>query len=149
MNPEHAGPVFVSSGAGAVLEALSVTHKLTSDQTDGSCYVFESTLAPGEGNRMHRHQREDEICYVLDGAVEVRLGDGFRTLETGAIARLPKGIAHAIRNPSMTPSRYLFIAVPAGLDQWFDAVARATESGSLDDAGLDALARAYGIDWLE
>ena len=149
MDPEHARPVFVPSGAGAVLEALSVTHKLTSAQTDGSCYLFESTFAPGEGNRMHRHHREDEIGYVVEGALEIRLDDGSRILETGGIARLPKGIPHAIRNPSQTPSRYLFIAVPAGLDRWLDAVALATELGSLDDAGLDALARDYGIDWIE
>lgn len=149
MDPEHARPVFVPRGAGAVLEALSVTHKLTSDQTDGSCYLFESAFGPGEGNRMHRHQREDEIGYVLEGSLEVRLGDRSRILETGGIARLPKGIPHAIRNPSTTPSRYLFIAVPAGLDRWFDAIALATEIGSLDAAGFDALAREYGIEWLE
>ena len=149
MDPEHARPVFVPRGGGTVLKALSVTHKLTSDQTDGSCYLFESTFGPGEGNRMHRHQREDEIGYVLEGALEIRLGDGSRILETGGIARLPKGIPHAIRNPSTTPSRYLFIAVPAGLDRWFDAVARTTASGLLDGAVIDALAREYGIDWLE
>ena len=149
VDPEHARPVFVPRGSGAILEALSVTHLLTSDQTAGSCYLFESIFGPGEGNRMHRHQREDEIGYVLEGAVEIRLGDGSRILETGGIARLPKVIPHALRNPSTTPSRYLFIAVPAGLDKWFDAVARATDSRSLDAAGFDALAHEYGIDWLE
>jgi quercetin dioxygenase-like cupin family protein len=149
MDPEHAGPVFVAAGAGPLLEALSVTHKLTSAQTDGSVCVFESTFAPGEGNRMHRHQREDEIGYVVEGALEIRLGNGSQILEAGGIARLPKGIAHAIRNPAAGPSRYLFIAVPGGIDRWFDAVARATEDGSLDAAGFDALAREHGIDWLE
>jgi hypothetical protein len=70
-------------------------------------------------------------------------------MEAGGLARLPKGIPHAIRNPSRAASRYLFIAVPAGLDRWFDALAQARREGSLDDARSAELTRQYGVEWLE
>jgi quercetin dioxygenase-like cupin family protein len=149
VDPDDAYPIFVPPGAGTALDFLAVTHKLTTRQTGGSCYLFESTFEPRTGNRMHRHRREDEIGYVLEGALEVRLGEEARVLEVGGLARLPRGIPHAVRNPLATPSRYLFIAVPAGLDQWFDALARARDDGSLDDALHDELSGQFGIEWLE
>jgi hypothetical protein len=70
-------------------------------------------------------------------------------LEAGGVARLPKGLAHAIRNPLDGPSRYLFIAVPAGLDRWFEAIAVAQRDGTLDDARRAELTREFGVEWLE
>lgn len=142
-------PVFVPPHSGRVLDFLGVTHKLTSRQTGGACYLFESTFDPGTGNRLHVHRGEDEIGYVLDGALEVRLRDRTQVLEAGGLARLPKGIAHAIRNPLETPSRYLFIAVPGGLDLWFDAVADAKRDGTLNDETYSRLSLDHGIEWLE
>jgi quercetin dioxygenase-like cupin family protein len=142
-------PVFIPPGSGKVLDFLGVTHKLTSLQTGGALYMFESAFDPGEGNRLHVHRREDEIGYVLEGALEIRVQDQTRVLGAGGVARLPKNIPHAIRNPLETPSRYLFLAVPGGLDRWFDAVAKANRDGALDDALFSKLSLDFGIGWLE
>ena len=149
MKPDDEQPVFVPAASGKVLDFLAVTHKLTSQQTGGACYIFESTFDPETGNRLHVHGREDEIAYVLDGALEVRLPAETRSLDAGGIARLPKGLPHAIRNPLKTASRYLFIAVPGGLDLWFDAVADAKRDGLLDDAMFQKLSRDFDLGWLE
>jgi hypothetical protein len=82
--------VFIPAQSGEVLDFLGVTHLLTSQQTGGACYLFESTFDPETGNRLHVHGREDEIAYVLDGALEVRLPAETRSIEAGGIARLPK-----------------------------------------------------------
>ncbi|HEY8167401.1 MAG TPA: cupin domain-containing protein [Candidatus Limnocylindrales bacterium] len=142
-------PTFVPADAGLALEFLGVTHKLTSRQTGGTICLFESTFDPGTGNRLHAHGREDEIGFVIDGALEIRLADRTEVLSAGGIARLPRGIPHAIRNPLEAPSRYLFIAVPGGLDRWFDAVAAAQQDGQLDDVRFRALSSDFGLDWLE
>lgn len=109
MKPDDTQPIFVPPNGGKVLDSLGVTHKLTSEQTGGAYYLFETAFDPGAGNNLHIHRREDEIGYVLEGALEIRLGTSSSVLETGGIAMLPKGIAHAIRNPLETPSRYLFM----------------------------------------
>ena len=111
--------------------------------------MFESGFEPGAGNRLHVHQREDEIGYVLEGALEIRLRDQTQVLGPGGVARLPKNLPHAIRNPLETPSRYLFMAVPGGLDEWFDAVADAHRDGLLDDSLFDKLSEDFGLAWLE
>ena len=142
-------PILLPPGSGRALDFLAVTHRLTSEQSGGSIYIFESVFQPGTGNRLHVHSREDEIAYVLEGALEVRLRDRTAILEAGSVGRLPRNLPHAIRNPLETPSRYLFLAVPGGLDRWFEAVADAHGAGSLDDALFRKLSEDYGIGWLE
>jgi quercetin dioxygenase-like cupin family protein len=142
-------PVFVQPRSGQMLEYLGVTHKLTSDQTGGAYYLFESTFGPGDGNKLHVHRREDEVGYVLEGALEIRLGDQTLAVSAGGVAHLPKNIPHAIRNPLQTPSRYLFMTVPGGLDHWFDAVEAASKDGAMDDAAFHKLSLEYGLEWLE
>ena len=145
-NPQ---PVFVPPHSGKKLVFNGVTHKLTSDQTGGAYYLFESVFGPGDGNRLHVHHREDEVGYVLDGALEIRLADQTVVVAAGSVAHLPKNVPHAIRNPLATPSRYLFLTIPAGLDRWFDALAAARDAGTLDDALYRQLSLDYGIEWLE
>jgi quercetin dioxygenase-like cupin family protein len=147
--PDDPQPVLLPPGSGRVLDFLAVTHRLTGEQSGGSIYIFESAFEPGTGNRLHVHSREDEIAYVLEGALEVRLRDRTAILEAGGVGRLPKNLPHAIRNPLETRSRYLFMAVPSGLDRWFDAVADAKLDGSLTDALFRELSEDYGIGWLE
>jgi quercetin dioxygenase-like cupin family protein len=149
LKPGDPQPVFVPAGSGRVLDFLAVTHRLTSEQSGGSIYIFESAFEPGTGNALHVHSREDEIAYVLEGALEIRLPDRTAILEAGGVARLPKNLPHAIRNPLAILSRYLFLAVPGGLDRWFDSLADAKANGSLDDALYATLSRDFGIGWLE
>ena len=142
-------PIFVPPNSGKKLEFRAVTHKLTGQQTGGAYYLFESLFGPGDGNRLHIHRREDEVGYVLEGALEIRLADQTVVVEAGSVAHLPKNVPHAIRNPLKTPSRYLFMTIPAGLDQWFDALETARRDGTLDDALYRKLSLDYGIEWLE
>lgn len=142
-------PVFVPPGAGRTLEFAGVTHILTGAQTGGAYYLFESVFGPGAGNKLHLHRREDEVGYVLEGALEIRLADQTVVVAAGSAAHLPRHIPHALRNPLATPSRYLFMAIPAGLDQWFEALEAAQHAGTLDDALYRQLSREYGLEWLE
>ncbi len=149
MDRDDAQPLFLPPGSGRVLDHLSVTQRLTSEQSGGSICIFESAFEPGDGNRLHVHAREDEITYVLEGALEVRLPDRTEILEAGGVGWLPRRLPHAIRNPLSTTSRYLFLAVPGGLDRWFDAVAEASAAGTLDDAVFARLSKEFGLGWPE
>ena len=58
-----------------MLKSLGVTHKLTPQQTSSGYYLFEFEFDPESGNRLHVHRYEDEVVYVLEGAIEIRLDD--------------------------------------------------------------------------
>ena len=143
-------PVALPPGAGQLLTSINVRHKLTRDQTGGSIYVFEGEFGPGEGNRLHVHQYEDEIGYVKEGALLVRLGDKELEVSAGGIAFLPRGIPHALKNPLDITLTYLFAAVPGGfLEHMFDEIEAAEKDGTLDDPTHRKISLKYGVEWLE
>src|SRR5574337_1049520 len=82
-------PIFVPPHLGKVLEFLGFTHKLTSDQTGGAYYLFESVFGLEDGNQLHVHRREDEVGYVLEGALEIRLADQTVVVEAGSVGWSP------------------------------------------------------------
>ncbi len=142
-------PIVVPPDSGRVLKFLGVTHKLTPQQTDSGYYLFEFEFDPESGNRLHVHSYEDEVVYVLEGAIEIRLGDQKLQAVTGGVVHLPKHIPHALYNPLKTPSRYLGMAIPGGMENFFDELAAAQEAGSLDDVTHKKISQKYGIEWLE
>ena len=149
MKTDEPQPVIVSPDSGKELKFLGVTHKLTPQQTDSGYYLFEFEFDPESGNRLHVHSYEDEVVYVLEGAIEIRLGDQKLHAVTGGVAHLPKQIPHALHNPLKTTSRYLGIAIPGGMENFFDELAVAQEAGALDDATHKKISEKYGIEWLE
>jgi len=149
MKSNHPQPSVVPPGLGKVLKFLGITHKLTPQQTSSGYYLFEFEFGPESGNRLHVHSYEDEVVYVLDGAIEIRLGDQKSQAVTGGVAHLPKHIPHALYNPLKTPSRYLGMAIPGGMENFFDELAIAQEAGTLDDPTHRKISIKYGIEWLE
>ena len=142
-------PIVVPPNSGKVLKFLGVTHKLTPQQTRSGYYLFEFEFDPESGNRLHVHQHEDEVVYVLEGAIEVRLDDQKLQAVTGGVVHLPKQLPHALHNPLKTTSRYLALAIPGGMEHFFDALVTAQEAGGLDQATHRKISLQYGIDWLE
>ena len=147
--PDHPQPVVISPHAGKVLEFIGIKHKLTHQHTGGAYYLFEFEFDPESGNRLHVHQHEDEVVHVLEGAIEIRLGDQTLHAEAGGVAHLPKRIPHALYNPLKTRSRYLGIAIPGGMENFFDELSAAQEAGILDDTSHKRISQKYGIEWLE
>lgn len=149
MKPDHPQPIIIPPGSGKTIEFLGITHKLTPQQTGSGYYLFEFEFDSESGNRLHVHQYEDEIVYVLEGAIEIRLGDQKLHAVTGGVAHLPKQIPHALYNPLKTTSRYLAMAIPGGMEKFFDELANAQEAGILDDVTHRRISLKYGIEWLE
>jgi quercetin dioxygenase-like cupin family protein len=142
-------PFAAPAGSGRELKFAGITHRLTREQTGGAYYLFEFALDPESGTRLHVHHHEDEMVYVQQGAVEIRLGN--RTMQAGAggVVHLPKTIPHALYNPLPAASHYLALAIPGGLEDFFDAVDAALMAGPLDAEARQQLSRGYGLEWLE
>ena len=149
MKPDQPPPIVVLPDSGRVLKFLGITHKLTRQQTSGAYYLFEFEFDPESGNTLHVHRYEDEVVYVLEGAIEIRLADQKLQTVTGGVAHLPKQIPHALHNPLKTSSRYLGMAIPGGMENFFDEIETALEAGALDDIMHRKISQKYGIEWLE
>lgn len=149
MKPYQPLPIVIPPDEGKVLEFIGIKHKLTRQHTGGAYYLFEFEFDPESGNRLHVHQHEDEIVHVLEGAIEIRVGDQKLQATAGSVTHLPKRIPHALYNPLKTPLRILAVTIPGGMENFFDDLSVAEADGTLDDVTHKKISQKYGIEWLE
>ena len=107
MNTILQKPIVVLPGSGKILQFLGVTHKLTGAQNRGAYYLCEAEFAPERGSPLHIHHYEDEVIYVLEGAIDIRLDNEKLHAPTGGLVHLPKNVPHALYNPLKTPLKIM------------------------------------------
>lgn len=116
----------------------------TSEETGGFFSLFMD-VTPTEGRvPSHIHTREAQGFYVLDGAVDILLGDRSETLSAGALAHLPKNVPHAYQNAQNAPTRMLIISAPGGYEMFLDDLCQ-LPSGLPDRESAVAIAGRHGI----
>jgi quercetin dioxygenase-like cupin family protein len=106
---------LVPAGTGETVHVLvdSATLKVGQQDTAGAMSMVELTLSPGGSVPDHVHVHEDETLYVLEGALDVRVGEQRLTLGSGGCAFAPRGTAHAFANRGFGPARVLQVSSPA------------------------------------
>jgi quercetin dioxygenase-like cupin family protein len=105
--------------------------KLDSRETDGGLELAEVTQPPGVATPLHRHQREAEVFYVLEGKVDYEAGGTMHHLETGSAMYLPARVPHRFRIVGDRPARILAIVTPGGLFDLYRKVGLPAETRSL------------------
>lgn len=80
------------------------------------------TQPPGIATPLHRHNREAETFYMLDGQMDYRVGDEDYRLYPGCFIHLPVGLPHAFRIRGDQPARFLAMVDPGGLLHLYDEV---------------------------
>lgn len=61
------------------------------------------TFPPGSDPGTHKHEREEEIIYVIAGSGETRVGDRTLPLEPGVAVFTEPGVEHGIKNTGSGP----------------------------------------------
>jgi quercetin dioxygenase-like cupin family protein len=120
--------IFLPPGGGERIDnplGGTITFKARAGQTNGALTVFEADNEPGTGPPYHVHRGLDELIYVLDGALRVRLGERVENATTGACVFIPRGIPHTWEGAGHTPVRFLALLTPAGLETFFERTATA------------------------
>ncbi len=93
---------------------------------------------------LHRHTREDEYNYVLEGRVGALLGEEEVFAEAGDLIIKPRGQWHTFWNAGDAPARILEIISPGGFEQAFRELG--AYEGLSDPETLSALAVRYGCE---
>jgi mannose-6-phosphate isomerase-like protein (cupin superfamily) len=136
---------IIRSGDGLVLGAPAGCRDrflVDSDDWGGGVAVLEHLLAPRAiAAPLHRHTREDEFSFVLEGRLWAQLGDEEHVAEVGDLVFKPRGEWHTFWNASDQPTRILEIITPGGLENLFRALGTVT-----DDVDLETLVAPYGCE---
>lgn len=90
---------------------------------------------------LHRHAREDEYSYIVQGRVGALLGEDVVLAEPGDLIFKPRGQWHTFWNAGDEPARLLEIISPAGFEQFF---AELVELGGVTQADPQVLAALCG-----
>lgn len=132
---------------GAGLDVGGVLCKVAAESTGGAYSILELTLPPGGGAPPHIHHREDEIFCIVEGMCEIQSGGETLLAAPGSVVALPKGIAHAFRNPGQSPTTIVITAVPGGLEGFFAESSQVAQDAPDAAQQFDAIARRYQIDF--
>ena len=105
---------------------------LRGDETGGKYSLTEFTMAPppAPGPPPHIHEDADEAIYVLEGTLEMGIGEQRLAGSSGSVMLVPKGTLHSLANPRPSPVRMLIILSPPGYEGFWREMAelRATQS---------------------
>ncbi len=96
-----------------------ITHKVSGADTDGAYSLLEVEL-DGDGPPQHIHKTEDEAFYVLEGEINVLLGERTFKAKAGTFVRIPRGTVHTFCRIEKKPAKLLAIFTPAGFEKFFD-----------------------------
>jgi quercetin dioxygenase-like cupin family protein len=140
MPPRIVGP---EDGKYVDLATVGVRFMAWGEETGGGFSLVEHPIPPrGLCAPLHRHSREDEYSYVLEGRMGAQLGDDVVVAETGDFVFKPRDQWHTFWNPDDTPCRILEIISPAGFERYFAELAEAL--GSVDPSDQAAVGAAVG-----
>lgn len=127
------------------LGSLGVRFLARAGDTQGKLSVVEHPIpARTLAAPLHRHSREDEYSYVLEGTMGAQLGSEVVSAEVGSLVFKPRGQWHTFWNAGDGPCRVLEIIAPGGFEEMFAEIASDTEAMSGESAA--ALDARYGLE---
>jgi quercetin dioxygenase-like cupin family protein len=125
--------------------------KVTSKETRGAYSILESVVQPGTGPEPHRHSKEDEAFYVIEGQYEFRVGNQVIQATAGSFLFAPRGIPHTYKNVGTTASRHLTLISPGGIERFFAERAALIKEVPTTDPAYPAryqvLTEKYGLEY--
>jgi mannose-6-phosphate isomerase-like protein (cupin superfamily) len=95
---------------------------------------------------LHRHNREDEYSYVIEGRMGALLGDEVLEAGPGDLVFKPRGEWHTFWNAGDEPCRILEIISPAGFERFFAELVDLGGVAQADPAAMGALCERYELD---
>ena len=135
--------VLPDGGASFDFGGLGVEWKIDADATERRFSVVHHPMAPRAlAAPLHRHHREDEYSYVLEGTLGALLGDDVVTAGPATWVHKPRLQWHTFWNAGDTPCEIIEIISPAGFENYFREVAEAW--GDLE--ALGRISAKYALD---
>ena len=141
------GPRIVGPEDGKLAQLMTIGARMMAwtEETGGGFSLVEHPMPPRAlAAPVHKHTREDEYSYVLEGRMGALLGDDVVYAEAGDLAFKPRDQWHTFWNAGDEPCRILEIIVPGGFEHFFDELAAAQERPDFTPERLVELGALFG-----
>jgi quercetin dioxygenase-like cupin family protein len=141
-------PRVLGPGEGVILgapEGVRDRFMVDGAASGGGFALVEHLMAPHAlAAPLHRHSREDEYSYVLEGTVGALLGDDEVFGQAGDLIFKPRAQWHTFWNAADTPARVLEIISPGGFEEAFREMGNLP--GEPEPPQIAEIAARYGVD---
>ena len=129
------------------LGSIGVRWMIDGDEAAQRFSLVEHPMSPRAlAAPLHRHTREDEYSYVLQGRMGALLGDEVVEAGPGDLVHKPRNQWHTFWNASDEPCRILEIISPAGFEHFFRGLHELGGALKADPQDLAALNERYGLE---
>jgi len=129
-------PVVLAPGEGREypMGRLSAVFKADEGETESRYSVSEWWLEPGTpGPGPHSHD-EDDLFYVIEGVMSIRVGEEWFDCPKGSFVLVPGGVTHDFENRGGVRAGFVNFSAPGpfelameGIAEWFRARDRARD----------------------
>jgi|SRR5215468_1851665 len=117
------------------------------DSGGGNLAIFHQNVPPMSGPPLHRHSREDEWFYNLEGQVTFQVDGKQIILRAGASAFTPRGTTHTFQNFGPATARMLVIVTPGSFQRFFEELSSVNRGLSTPDlVRTERLMKEYGVE---
>lgn len=142
--------IVLGPGEGKTVSLMGgrYTYKAVGRDTGDRYGLVEFTAPAGSpGPPPHVHESEEEALYIVEGELNVQIGERTLQARAGTFALVPRGTVHTFSNPTPRPARALVIVSPAGFEKAFEEMAevapRADEPPNMEK--LLVIAKKYNL----
>jgi quercetin dioxygenase-like cupin family protein len=147
MKTSAAKVVGPRDGKAGFLGSIGVRFLIDGNETGGGFSLVEHPMsAHALAAPMHRHTREDEYSYVLQGRIGALLGDEEIVGSVGDLIFKPRNQWHTFWNAGDEPARILEIISPAGFERFFEELVALGGVARADPQVLTDLCVRYGLE---
>jgi mannose-6-phosphate isomerase-like protein (cupin superfamily) len=141
--PRKLGP---DEGPYTDLPGVGVRFMIWTEESGGGFSLVEHPIAPKTlCAPYHRHSREDEYSFVLEGRMGALLGDDVVEAGPGDLVHKPRNQWHTFWNAGDEPCRILEIISPAGFEHFFRELVDMGGVAEADEQALAGLNERYGL----
>ncbi|MBC7934933.1 MAG: cupin domain-containing protein [Rhizobacter sp.] len=118
----------------SLFEGDTFDTKISTDDTDGDMYVFESIREKEGGPSHHYHYAQDEWWYVLKGEFIIKVGDKTYQAKPGDSVFGPRMVPHSFAKIGEGEGRLLMFFQPAGkMEDMFRKISEGATKGMSDE----------------
>jgi quercetin dioxygenase-like cupin family protein len=145
-----AAPTLVQAGEGKKLKIFGGVEfqvKVSSEISGGAFTLLDNINPAGTYLPPHRHSREDETFYILEGEFEFAVEGRSLHAGPGDTVFAPRGIPHSFKVVSPTPARALVLTAPGGFEHCMEELSQLSTDPP-DMPGVFQVCARYGIEFL-
>ncbi|MBN2579426.1 MAG: cupin domain-containing protein [Pirellulales bacterium] len=101
-------PAFITKDGSEIRELLAHRNSCIRNQS-----LAEARLPPDGSTTPHRHERTEEIYYILQGTGQMQVGEEIHQVVPGDAVAIPPGARHQITNTGNEILKFLCCCAPA------------------------------------